>query len=246
MVREFCIDTDGVPVVSYLRREVQGQPWADRIEVLSPGAAEVVLREMSGWLATGPRALADELVTRGARLTRATQRMTCDLSVQRPPEEWASREPDRPLRLEPADRPAEDLVSAWSAAYAPGHADYRPEYADAGVVLERIEGLVAGTTFGPPSPLSGLVCDGDTVVAGLLVNDFPGDVPWGGLLITDLFRHPAYPGTGTLLLRRTLAHAASAGVGVLGLVVTDGNPVHQLYERHGFTVFERPATVSIP
>ncbi|WP_370933283.1 N-acetyltransferase family protein [Amycolatopsis sp. cg13] len=201
---------------------------------------------MSGWLATGPRVLADELVARGARLTRATQRMTCDLSELRPPGEWASREPDWPLRLQSADRPAADLVSAWRAAYPPGHADYRAEYADPDVVLDRLEGLVAGTSFGPLSPLSGLICDGGAVVAGLLVNDLPGEAPWGGLLITDLFRHPSYPSTGTLLLRRTLARAALAGASVLGLVVTDGNPVHRLYERHGFTVFERPATVAIP
>ncbi|WP_290055702.1 GNAT family N-acetyltransferase [Amycolatopsis solani] len=201
---------------------------------------------MSGWAATGPRSLADELVRRGARLIRATHRMTCDLSASLPLAEWACEDAPQPLRFTPLDLPVDDLLPAWRAAYAPGHPDYREEYEDAAVLRRRFDGLVAGTAYGPLSPLSGLVCDDGVVVAGVVLNHLPGDVPWGGLLITDLFRHPSYPGSGTVLLRRTLARAAAAAVEVVGLVVTDGNPARRLYERHGFAVFESPVTVRVP
>ena len=170
--------------------------------------------------------------------------MTCELSVRRPPEAWGS--PSSPLEFEPLALPVEDLIPAWRAAYAPGHPDYRDEYEDAAVVRDRFEALVAGTTYGPLSPLSTVIRDGGVVVAGLLLNQFPAEVPWGGFLITELFRHPAYPRAGTLLLRRTLARAAAEGLGVVGLVVTEGNPARRLYERHGFEVFESPMTVRIP
>jgi len=231
----------GVPVLSFLRRENAGRPWADRVEVLGDGAADVALRDLSGWVATAPRSLADDLVARGARLIRASHRMTCDLSVRRPPRDVAS-----PLRCEPFDRPVEDLIPAWRAAYPPGHPDYRAEYEDVVAVRERVEALAGGAAYGPLSPLSGVAGHDGVVVAGLLINDFPGEVPWGGFLITDLFRHPAYPGAGALLLRWTLARAAAAGLGVVGLVVTEGNPARRLYERHGFEVFESPVTVRIP
>ncbi|WP_208630182.1 GNAT family N-acetyltransferase [Amycolatopsis kentuckyensis] len=241
-MRELRFDAAGDPVLSYLRRENAGRPWADRVEVLGDGAADVALREMSGWVATAPRSLAEELVARGARLVRAAHRMTCDLSRPREGGESSAS----PLRCEPFAGPVDDLIPAWRAAYAPGHPDYRHEYEDLAAVRDRFEALVAGTAYGPLSPLSGVVRHDGVVVAGLLINDFPGEVPWGGFLITDLFRHPAYPGAGTLLLRWTLARAAAAGLGVVGLVVTDGNPARRLYERHGFEVFESPVTVAIP
>ncbi|MEQ0561017.1 GNAT family N-acetyltransferase [Amycolatopsis sp. NEAU-NG30] len=245
VVREQRAGADGVPVVSYLRRESGGRPWADRVTVLGPGAADVIVREMSGWAVTGPRSLAAELVARGATLLRASHRMTCDLSVRRPPDDWAGPAAAAPLRFGPAARPVEDLFPAWRAAYAPGHPDYRAEYEDDAALRDRFEALVAGAAYGPLSPLSAVLTDGGVVVAGLLLNDFPGEVPWGGFLITDLFRHPAYPKAGTLLLRRTLARAAAAGLGAVGLVVTDGNPARRRYEQHGFEVFDSPATVRI-
>ncbi|MDQ7809135.1 GNAT family N-acetyltransferase [Amycolatopsis sp. A133] len=245
-MREIRVDADGVPVLSYLRRESAGRPWADRVEVLGAGAAEVAIREMSGWAATAPRSLAEELLSRGARLVRATHRMTCDLSARRPPGDWERAMPGSSLRCEPFDRPVDDLIPAWRAAYAPDHPDYRYEYENVVAVRDRFEALVAGTSYGPLSPLSGVVSHDGVVVAGLLLNKFPGEVPWGGFLITDLFRHPAYPRAGTLLLRWTLARAAAAGLGVVGLVVTDGNPARRLYERHGFEVFESPVTIAIP
>jgi GNAT superfamily N-acetyltransferase len=245
-VWETRVDAHGVPVLSYLLKENAGRPWADRVEVLGAGAADVVFREMSGWVATGPRALAEELVARGARLVRSTHRMTCDLSALRQPGDWKTLAPVSPLVFEPFARPVGDLVPAWRAAYVPGHPDYRDEYEDAVVVRDRFEALVAGTSYGPLSPLSAVISDDGVVVAGLLLNEVPGEVPWGGLLITDFFRHPAYPRVGTILLRRTLARAAAEGLGVVGLVVTDGNPARRLYERHGFEAFESPVTVKIP
>ncbi|RSN30044.1 GNAT family N-acetyltransferase [Amycolatopsis sp. WAC 04169] len=233
-------------MLSYLLKENAGRPWADRVEVLGEGAADVALREMSGWAVTGPRALADELVARGAWLVRSTHRMTCDLSALRQPEDWEALAPVPPLVFEPFAGPVDGLFPAWRAAYAPGHPDYRDEYEDGAVVQDRFEALVDGTSYGPLSPLSAVIRDGGAVVAGLLLNQVPGEVPWGGLLITDIFRHPAYPQAGTILLRRTLACAAAKGIGAIGLVVTDGNPARRLYERHGFEVFESPATVRIP
>ncbi len=239
------IHVDGVPVLSFLRRENAGRPWADRVQVLGDGAAEAALRALSGWVATVPKSLAGELVARGARQIRAAHRMTCDLSRLEDSED-SGDSPASPLRCEPFARPVDDLIPAWRAAYPPGHPDYRPEYEDGAAVRARFEALVGGTSYGPLSPVSGVASHEGAVVAGLLINDFPGEVPWGGFLITDLFRHPAYPGAGTLLLRWTLARAAAAGLGVVGLVVTEGNPARRLYERCGFVVFESPVSVAIP
>jgi GNAT superfamily N-acetyltransferase len=47
-------------------------------------------------------------------------------------------------------------------------------------------------------------------------------------LIYDLFRDPAYPGTGKALIQHALS------VRGLTLAVTDGNPAERLYQRLGF------------
>ncbi|AGM07934.1 hypothetical protein AORI_5351 [Amycolatopsis keratiniphila] len=205
-----------------------------------------MLREMSGWTVTAPKAFAEELVRRGARLGRATHRMTCDLSVRRPPAEWANPALPSPLRFESFDRSIDDLLPAWRAAYAPGHPDHRQEYDDDSVLRDRFGMMVAGAAFGALSSLSCVVCDSGAVVAGLVLNHVPGKIPWGGPFITDLFRHPSYPGTGTALLRRTLTRAAASDLRVVGLVVTDTNPALRVYTRHGFEVFDSPVTVTIP
>jgi GNAT superfamily N-acetyltransferase len=245
-VRKVQVNADGTPALSYDLREFAGKPWADRVEVLGPDAAGVMLREMSGWTATGPGILAGQLVTGGARLVRASHRMTCDLSANRPPSEWAELRPAAPLRPEPLDRPIEDLLPSWRAAYPSSHPDYRPEYDEVEGLRDRFRPILAGTTFGSLSPLSAVISDNGQVVACLLVNRVEGLPPWGGPLITDLFRHPSYPGTGAVLLRRTLARAAAEGFSAIGLVVTDANPARSLYERHGFQVFDSPVTVRIP
>ena len=48
-------------------------------------------------------------------------------------------------------------------------------------------------------------------------------------LIYEVFRDPAFPGTGKALIQ----HALNSGP--LTLVVTDGNPAERLYRRLGFT-----------
>ncbi|WP_177231350.1 GNAT family N-acetyltransferase [Amycolatopsis saalfeldensis] len=201
---------------------------------------------MPGWTATTPATLAGQLIEGGARLVRASHRMTRDLSANRPPSEWADLQPSPPLRPEPLDHPIEDLLPAWRAAYPPEHPDYRPEYDETDGLYNRFRSILATPTFGSPSPLSAVISDNGQVVAGLLVNLVEGPPPWGGPLITDLFRHPSHPGTGAVLLRRTLARAAADGYPAIGLVVTDANPARRLYERHGFEIFDSPVTVRIP
>ena len=84
----------------------------------------------------------------------------------------------------------------------------------------------------PPAP--GRVLRGGRVVAAILVGGFPGEPPYAGPWVMELFRDPAHPGTGRPLLERALHRVAAAGLPALGLAVTDGNPAIGLYEAIGF------------
>ena len=67
---------------------------------------------------------------------------------------------------------------------------------------------------------SALAVAGDRVVGAILVGE--------DRLIYEVFRDPAYPGTGAALIRHAL------NTGPLQLVVTDGNRAERLYRRLGF------------
>ncbi|MGI5493361.1 GNAT family N-acetyltransferase [Microtetraspora malaysiensis] len=221
--------------VSYREGVRDGRPWADEVEVIGPGAADVIMSEMRGWAVSAGPELAEELLARGARVLRHAHVMSCDL------EKVESVEVEAPegFRIVPCDRAPEQVLPAVLAAYPPGHPD-RPTDDDDKIVKE-LAPLLEGRLIGPVLPCSLLVVDaGDAVVAGVVVNDFHGG-PW----ISHLFRHPveAPPGTGALALRAVQVRAARSGLATLGLAVTHANPAKRIYERFGFVVTETFITV---
>jgi GNAT superfamily N-acetyltransferase len=246
--RLVMMDNNGEPAVSYMEREHAGRPWADRLKIVGPNAIDVVLERMSGWIVMSTMEVAEQLIARGAHLRRHSHRMSCDLVTNQPPETWLELRPPPPLCLVPCDRPVEDLLVAWRAAYAPGHPDHRTED-DTTVLRDRLAPLLDGRLHGPVLPVSSLVIDrDDQVVAVAVLNLVDGGPPWGGPWLTELFRSPGhrYTGLGTMLLRRTMAHLARDGYAALSLAVTNGNCVRHLYERHGFRTVDSPVSVLVP
>ncbi|MFF4772030.1 hypothetical protein [Microtetraspora fusca] len=223
--------------VSYYEGVRDGRPWADQVEVIGPGAADAIMSGMRGWAVSASPELAEELVARGARVLRHAHVMSCDLEKVEPTEVEAPEG----FRFVPCDRTPEQVLPAILAAYPPGHPD-RPTDDDERIGKE-LAPLLEGRLIGPVLPCSLLVVDsGDTVVAGVVVNDFQG-VPW----ISHAFRHPAEtpPGTGALTLRAVQVRAARSGLAALGLAVTHANPAKRIYERLGFVVTETSMTVVV-
>ena len=84
---------------------------------------------------------------------------------------------------------------------------------------------MSGRLMGPLLRCSGLAVGEDGAVLGaVLVNGTPGEPPFGGPWISQVFRHPDAPGVGGALLRRALAIATRDGLPAIGLAVTHANP----------------------
>jgi GNAT superfamily N-acetyltransferase len=229
---------DGVPVLTYVRGMREHRPWAERVEVVGPRPADLILTDLAGWAVSCDETLGRELVARGAVPVRHGHRMSRDLNTDPAPSFWASLDPPPPIRIAVELPTPRALLPTWRAAYPPSHPDHFPGDDDT-VLSERLIPLYGGQLHGPLlHHLTAL--DGDRVVAASVVNHVPGAGPW----LTELFRHPAasYAGLGTLLLRRTLSWASHT----LSLVVTRTNPARRLYERHGFRLTQTFLTVVIP
>lgn len=238
----------GEPVITYVPEVGIIRPWATRVEVVGPDPVDLILAELGGWALSCSVDLGQELLDRGATLARRGHRMTRDLAADPPPASWARLKPLPPFRIVRCDRPAETLLDAWRAAYPPNHPDHFTGD-DPAALRVRLIPLLSGRLHGPVLPISSLVTAGDDgVVAAVVVNQVRGDASWGGPWITELFRIPgsAHRGLGTLLLRRTLALAAGAGLPSVSLVVTDTNPARHLYQRNGFQPTHSFLTVIIP
>lgn len=234
MGRAILAGPDGAPAVSYVKDVRNGLPCADLAEAMGPGAADVIMASLPGWLVVGAPDLAAELLARGARLVRHAHEMTCDLRSAPP----ADPEPPEGFRFIPCDRAAEEIFPAWRAAYPPDHPDRR-RMDDAA-----LRGLLAGEVIGEVLPCSLLVVDtDDAVVAGVVVTGFQGR-PWVGDVFRDPGRTPS--GLGGRMLAAVRARAAADGWERLGLAVTEGNPARRVYERLGFTVVRSAMTVAVP
>jgi hypothetical protein len=72
------------------------------------------------------------------------------------------------------------------------------------------------------------------VVGAILVNGTPGDPPFHGPWVSDIFRRPDVPGVGGALLKRALAVATRDRLPAVGLAVTHTNPAMALYAALGF------------
>ncbi|MFC0554222.1 GNAT family N-acetyltransferase [Planotetraspora thailandica] len=236
--RQSITNGDGTPVISYEEGVRDGLPWADNLEVHAPGAADLVMSRLRGWIVSAPEELSGELIARGARLVRHAHVMTCDLAGRAA----SGVLPPSGFRFVPCDRAPEEVFPAWLAAYPPGHPDHRRRDADDGL-REELTPLMRGEKLGTLHPSSTLAVDAeDKVVAGVLINDWQGTA-W----ISEVFRHPdtSPSGLGAAVLATALDKAAADGLPAVGLAVTHTNPARRVYERLGFTVVQTSVTVTV-
>jgi hypothetical protein len=209
-------DDRGTPVGRFLRGERDGRPLADLFERFSTPDATVpaIVKELPGWRVAADEALGEALIAAGARPFRHAHVYSHDLRRLPGPGEG------EPL----GDHTLDDLAPAFAAAFRPDHPD---GIRDPRASLHHL-------TSGQLLDASGvIVCEG-RVVAAILVGRFDHPPPLGGPWVMELFRDPAYPGTGRPLLERALHRIAEDGLPALGLAATHGNPAVRLYEAVGF------------
>jgi GNAT superfamily N-acetyltransferase len=135
----------------------------------------------------------------------------------------------------------EELLPSHAAAYRPDH----PDYAIA-KDTSAIGQLLRGELVGPLLGASRMAVVGGRIVGAAILNDFPGEPPYAGPWLSELFRDPAVPGIGRELLRGALAAAAADGLPALGLVVSAGNPAGELYLEEGFRTVREDISVTLP
>ena len=233
-------DADGAPLGRFEDEgERGGRPMADFFTpaggVAPERAAAAIVDQMQGWRVAADVPFGRLMIAAGARLRRHSHVLSRDLVRDPALDGWLEPRAPAGYRLTPVDRPAIELAEACAAAYPPDHPDFgdipdpdRPE-------IELGE-IVSGRLLGPLLRCSGLVVrDDGTVAGGILVNAQPGEPPFSGPWVTQIFRHPDAPGTGGPLLRRALAVATRDGLPALSLAVTHANPARAVYAALGFT-----------
>jgi GNAT superfamily N-acetyltransferase len=222
------VDAQGVEIGAFLYVERDDRRVADLFEPAPDlpleRVAAALVAELGGWRIAGEEPLGAALLEAGARPARHAHVYTHDLS--------AAPSAASGFGLAPLDHPPAALVPAYLAAYGPGHPDHAGRQGED--PHAEIAQLVSGGDLGPVLACSAVALDGDRVVGAIIVTDAPGEPPFGGPWVCELFRDPAHPGTGRALLERALAGAHAAGLPALSLAVTAGNPAQRLYESVGF------------
>jgi GNAT superfamily N-acetyltransferase len=232
------LDAAGHVVGRFQLGDRDGQPVADLFApahgVAPERAVAVVTAELIGWRVASEEPFGRLLVGAGARPARHVHVMSRDLTRDPAPSGWLEPQLPAGLRLAPVDRPAIDLAPALLAAFPPEHPDYGdirdPEHPEA-----ELDELMSGNVLGPLLRCSALAVgeDGD-VVGAILVNGKPGEPPFDGPWIADVFRRPDAPGVGGALLKRALAVATRDRLPAVGLAVTHTNPAMKVYAALGF------------
>jgi GNAT superfamily N-acetyltransferase len=108
-----------------------------------------------------------------------------------------------------------------------------------------LDGHVAGRVI----DCSRLALDrSETPVGVLIVTSLPGEPPFAGPWVAELFRRPGpeLRGTGRALLEAGLEAATAAGLPALGLAVSEGNPAERLYAALGFERRLSSLSVDVP
>jgi hypothetical protein len=241
----------GRPVLRYLPQPGD-PPTAGRAEPLGDldDVVAAVLEELAGWLfLTDDDALTDALLAAGCGMDRQGALYSRDLVANPPDPSWRTSRIGS-FESEPLGLQAAALVAVSLAAYPPGHPD--AETQDPVKVESLIDGLLTGRVVGPLMDVSTVVRDkerdSNPVVALALINRMSGESPTGGPWVSEICRDPdrRYAGLGAFLLRQVMAQLAADGESSLSLVVTEGNPAQQLYERLGFRYIKSFRKLSIP
>lgn len=236
---------DGRTVATYERHDLD-RPLAEGLvaSVALDELVPAVLASMPGWyVVSADDQVTDALLDAGATVARHAHAMTWSLGDRPAP---ALRTHVAGVVLEPLHRSAADLAELSMHAYAPGHPDHE---VDPAPVQQELDDLLAGRLVGPLLPAaSAVVLDGRRLVAASLVNRMPGDPPFGGPWLSNVFRHPdpRYRGVGAVLITYALAALEEAGEPALGLAVTDGNPAMAVYRRLGFELALSRRRVLLP
>ncbi len=241
---------DGAPLGHFENEgERAGRPMADFFTpaagVEPDRAAAAVVAQMPGWRVASDVPFGHRLIAAGARLRRHAHVMSRDLVRNPAPEDWLEVRPPARYRLTAVDRPAIDLAPVCLAAYPRDHPDFdsirepdRPE--------RELDELMSGRLLGPLLRCSGLVVrDVGSVAGALLVNAQPGEPPFSGPWVSQVFRHPDAAGTGEPLLRRALAIATRDGLPALSLAVTHTNPARTRYAALGFADVQETFSVEV-
>ena len=179
-----------------------------------------------------PVELARALLVAGATQRRHARLMTHDLRGVP-----ASSDP----RVVALSASPEELIPSHQAAYRTDHPDYELSRDHAAIGK-----LLRGELVGPLLGASRMAVVDGRIVGAAILNDFPGEPPYAGPWLSELFRDPAVPGVGRALLRGALAAAAADGLPALGLAVTGGNPAAGLYEDEGFRTLREDISVTLP
>ena len=225
---------DGKVAATYVVDERDGDPCADLVhrELEIPDLLDLMLERWAGWQVAADPELGQALLQRGATTVRHAHTLTVDTAQA--PDSWRDITVSPDLRIEPVDVTTLSplaLLPSQEAAYPSSHPDHET---DRGTLLGLLDLVMGGDVVGPLLDESSLVLDGDDVVAGLLVNQRPGEAPVGGPWVADVWRHPDYRGLGTILLQRAIVSLRDRGVPHLTLTVTEGNPARTRYEALGF------------
>lgn len=247
-MQEELLDEHGRVLARYDRRTRLELPYAAELEPVEATTGELVdalFRARSGWVFSAAPEICLEARSRGGTVIRHGHGYTYDLRTQPVPTERSVGELAEGLRFSEFTVGVEEIFPAYQRAFPPGHVDHGM---DEEVERRDFGRLLAGEVLGPLLPCSGLVWDGDAVVAVAIITDRPGEPPMFGPWVAQVYRdpEPRYRGLGAALLRRSLALAARDGLPAIGLAVTEGNPARAVYEKLGFRHVDESMTVLIP
>jgi GNAT superfamily N-acetyltransferase len=211
--------------------------------VVTEELVPVVLRELAGHRVTAPQDVGMALLRAGGTAHRHFHLMHHSLEPLPP-----LVAPPPGVDMTPVDRTPADIAPAMMAAYPPGHVDHEEGDTEIGFVVGRVVRLMSGRDIGPLLSCSRLAVAMDgRVVGGALVNLLEGRAPFGGPWVGEMFRDPAWPGTGPALVTAVLHAAAADGQMSVGLAVTHGNErARALYERVGFSLVRTFLNVDVP
>jgi GNAT superfamily N-acetyltransferase len=235
---------DGTVVATFTRDDAGGVRWAILTPV-RPAAevAAVAATSLAGHrVVTEDDAIVAALVARGGTVQRRGHDYVYDFATVLP--EWAETPAPQGFRLTRNLDPA-GLAEAHEQANPPGHPDHEPGLDH----VRDLEAMVAGEVIGPLVPeASWQVSDGEGPQGAILVVERPDRDEPGRTWVVDVFVHPRHQGKGlgTVLLKRSLAGARSAGYATMGLVVSDGNPARRAYDAVGFTHVRSGTNVDLP